>query len=248
MERRGGDTDTYYTAVFIALGRTLAATMTDVHASTVSDLSSLNVGELRKLASAEGAPEEHVDAARDSFAPKDALIELIEVRRRQTQEAARAVARAEAAAERTAEEAAAEQTAASTESDLSSLNVGELRKLASAEGAPEEHVDAARDSFAPKDALIELIEVRRRQTLEDRAVASVNGYSAPGTPLFRMDISPAQAQVQHAPSEVLPRSAPTTTATIIENGLALGNLQRPLTGVWYDISATNIRNAELKSG
>ena len=60
---------------------------------------------------------------------------------------------------------------------------------------PEEHIDAARDSFAPKDALIELIEVRRRQTLEDGAVASVNTYSAPNTPLIRMERPPAQGQV-----------------------------------------------------
>ena len=47
-------------------------------------------------------------------------------------------------------------------SDLSSLSVGELRKLAASEGVPADEIEDARDSIAPKDALIELIEARRR--------------------------------------------------------------------------------------
>lgn len=74
------------------------------------DLSSLSVGALRKLAVAEGVPSDEIEDARDSFAPKDALIELIEARRQVLE--ARAKAQAEAAAAKAAEEAPASTVAA----------------------------------------------------------------------------------------------------------------------------------------
>ena len=132
--------------------------------------------------------------------------------------------------------------------DIQSLTVGELRKVALAEGVPVDQIEDARDSFSPKNALIELIEARRHDTLRQPPVSG--DVSTPSTirlttstPVARMDNPPAQVQVQHAPVPV-PLPAPTTAVTVIENGLLLGNLQRPLEGVWYDISTTNIRTVD----
>ena len=88
-----------------------------------------------------------------------------------------AAARAKVEADATARAQAAEEAMA-PQRDLSSLSVGELRKLAVVEGVPADEIEDARDSFAPKDALIELIEARR-QVLEATAAANVVKDSAP---------------------------------------------------------------------
>jgi hypothetical protein len=98
-----------------------------------AELQGLTPSQLRKRAAASGAADAAVEAAEDSAAPKEAMIELI------------------VAAEGGAD--------AALRAELGELAPSQLRKRAAAAGAADAAIEAAEDSTSPKDAMIELIVV-----------------------------------------------------------------------------------------
>jgi hypothetical protein len=120
---------------------------------------------------------------------------------------------------------------------LKSLNVGELRQLASAQGVPATDIENARDGSSPKDDLIDLINKVR----VENSPAQTQVQPIPG-PVK----SPVQTQTQPRPRpHVVPLPLPMLTSYRMPNGLLLGKLQPPTSGIWYDLFVTNALNVNL---
>ena len=136
--------------------------------------------------------------------------------------------------------------------DLHSLTVGELRKIASAEGIPEDEIEDARDGDSPKGSLIELIEAQREHL--SNAAGPPLGFipaPAPAPAPARLIPTPAPAPapaiyLAPAPAPVpIQISAPATSVTTITTSspaMLLGNLQPPLAGVWCACFRNNSLN------
>jgi hypothetical protein len=93
------------------------------------ELTSLNVGQLRQRAASVGVDAAAIELARDSDAPKAAIIALIE----------------------------AVPPPAVRAAELQAMTVGQLRQRASKSGVDAAAVEIARDSDDPKAAIIALI-------------------------------------------------------------------------------------------
>ena len=115
------------------------------------------------------------------------------------------------------------------------MNVGELRQLASAQGVPATDIENARDGSSPKDDLIDLI-IKVKKSPAQTQVQPVPGSVK----------SPVQTQTQPRPRpHVVPLPLPMLTSYRMPNGLLLGKLQPPTSGIWYDHFVTNALNVNL---